>query len=212
MTTGLGPTDLIEIFSTVFANVTSIRASRGLPALKSTHLGAEWIRSEESPPRIVVVPTTNTYEFSRIMGEQPGSGVVTDVNPPTICTRLMHFEAHFWGDDTPTPSNPPVENPDLWYSFNSTIEIEREFIGALMRNLGNVTNPRSGMNVRFADSRWSQPTDMTRTGRMLILPFAIGTIVTDEPWVTTPTSSIDVDMTMTFPDATSSHQGVIIIS
>lgn len=207
---GFGPTDLIAIFSTVFGDVTSIRASRGLPTLVSAHLGKEWISPEESPPHIVVVPTHNSYEYSRAMGTQPPTGLVTAINPRIFVTRLMHFEAYFWGNETPTPHNPPIET-DLWYSFNSTIELEREFIGALMRQLGNVTNPKSGMNVRLGNSRWHQPTDVTRLGRALILEFAIGTPVTDEPWTITTPTSISVDAKAVFLDGTSTDQGTFIL-
>ncbi len=210
MTTGLGPLDLVAIFSTVFGDVTSIRASRGLPALRSTHLGQEWLRKEESPPRIVVVPTRNTYEFARQPGIQPPSGVVSAINPRTFAVRHMHFDAHIWGNETPTPQSPPVET-DLWYAFNSTIELEREFLGAMMRNLGNVTNPKTGPSVRIFESRWDQPTDMQRLGRSLILSFAIGTPVTDEPWTTTVPAHVAVDAVMTFFDGTSSDQGTFIL-
>lgn len=210
MSNGLGPTDLIAIFQAVFSDVGSVRLARQLPPLVSMHLGKEWVKTEEAPPRIVVVPTHNTYEFARIMGAQPPTGLVTAINSRVFATRLMHFEAHLWGNATPAPQSPPVEQ-DSWYSFNSTIELEREFLGALMRQLGNMTNPRTGLNVRAFDSRWDQPTDMTRLGRMLILPFAIGTAVTDEPWTVTTPSTIAVDTKMTFSDGTSSDQGTFIL-
>lgn len=210
MPLGLGPTDLVAIFTTIFADVASTRAARGLPPLVSAHLGQEQKRTEESPPRIVVVPTHNVYEYARIMGTQPPTGTIDAQNPRCFATRLMHFEAHLWGDETPTPHSPPIET-DLWYSFNSTIELEREFLGSLMRNLGNVTNPRTGMNVRIFDSTWRQPTDMTRLGRVLVLPFAIGTPVTDEPWTLVTPSTIAVTATVPFPDGTSSNQGTFTI-
>jgi hypothetical protein len=208
--TGLGPTDLTAIFTAVFADVIAVRASRKLPPLVSAHLGKEQIRAEESPPRIVVVPSHNSYEYARKMGTQPPTGQIDAQNPAIIATRLMHFEAHLWGDESPTPGNPPTEQ-DLWYSFSSTIELEREFIGALMRQLGNITNPRSGLNVRLSDSRWTQPTDIVRLGRLLVLPFAVGTAVTDEPWTITIPARIAVDTQAQFPDGTSSDQGTFIL-
>ena len=210
MSMGLGPTDLVAIFSTIFGDVTSIRASRGLPPLVSVHLGGEWLQAEESPPRIVVVPTSTSYEYARIMGAQPPTGLVTAINPRIFATRWMHFRANFWGDETPAPATPPIET-DLWYSFNSTIELEREFLGSMMRNLGNVTNPKTGMNVRIGDGQWVQPTNMQRLGRLLVLEFSIGTAVTDEPWTITTPSSIAVDTIMSFPDGTSTDQGTFII-
>jgi len=207
---GLGPTDLVAIFTTIFADVMSTRASRGLPPLVSAHLGQEQLQTEESPPRIVVVPTSTTYEYARIMGSQPPTGLITALNPRIFATRWMHFRAHIWGDESPSPSTPPTEQ-DLWYSFNTTIELEREFLGALMRNLGNVTNPRSGTNVRIGEGRWTQPTNMQRLGRLLVLEFSIGTAVTDEPWTVVTPTSIAVDTIAVFQDGTSTDQGTFVL-
>jgi hypothetical protein len=126
--------------------------------------------------------------------------------------RRCNFRAHFWGDETPTPSSPPTEQ-DLWYSFNSTVELEREFLGALMRNCGN--DPA----VKLHGGEWVQPTNMQRLGRLLVLSFSIETPVTDEPWTILPYAqstggsgvSIQIDPVMLFPDGTSSDQGLIII-
>jgi hypothetical protein len=210
---GLGPTDLIAIFQTIFADVIANRLARGLPPLIATHLGKEWIRSEESPPRIVVVPTTTAYKPSRRIGAQPMRGTIDQVNPRPFFRRIMHFAAHFWGDESPAPSNPPTEF-DLWYSFNTTIELEREFLGALMRNVGNDPAIYDGLH-----GEWVQPSDQNRLGRMLVLAFTIETPVTDEPWTILPFAQssgasgvqIDVDTQMVFPDGTSTDQGTFVI-
>jgi hypothetical protein len=81
MSTGLGPTDMVVLFSTIFGDVSATRAARGLPPLVTAHLGKEWIRAEESPPRIVVVPTRTEYAPSRRMGAQPMAGKTAQVNP-----------------------------------------------------------------------------------------------------------------------------------
>ena len=210
LATGLGPTDLVAAFSAIFGDVIATRQARGLPPCKALHLGKEQRKTEEAPPRIVIVPTRNSYEYARIMGRQPPDGTVTAQNPRVFATRLMHFDARIWGDEMPDMPQNPTEK-QLWYSFNSTIELEREFIGALMRQFGNVTNPRTGLNVRLFDSTWEQPTDMRRLGRLLVLPFALGTAVTDEPWTTTVPATIAVDTRMTFPDGTSADQGTFIL-
>lgn len=208
--TGPYPFDIVAIFTTLFADVDAVRAARLLPPLVSKHVGKEWLRSEETAPRIVVVPTHNSYEYARVVGQQPMTGLATAANPQTIVTRLMHFEAHLWGDETTSPQSPPLET-DLWYSFNTTIELEREFIQALARRMGNITNPRSGLNVRLGDSEWRQPTDMNRLGRLLVLPFVIGFPVTYEPWTVTTPSTIAVDERMVFQDGSSSDQGTFTI-
>ena len=57
MSLGLGPTNFVTLFNTIFADVASVRSNRSLPALVSAHLGKEQVSAEESPPRIVVIPT-----------------------------------------------------------------------------------------------------------------------------------------------------------
>jgi hypothetical protein len=210
MSTGLGPTNVVTIFSTVFGYVTAIRAARKLPPLISVHLGREWIRAEESPPRIVVVPTICSYEFARQPGVQPPNGGVESLNPYTFAVRMLHFEAHLWGDEAPNPTT-PLSEQDLWYSFDSTLELERELLDSLRFNLGNITNPRSGLNVRIESSRWEQPTNLSRLGRVLVLPFAFGTPVTSEPYTIVQPQTIAVDTKMVFDDGTSSDQGTFII-
>jgi hypothetical protein len=74
-----------------------------------------------------------------------------------------------------------------------------------MRNAGN--NPA----LRFHDSRWVQPTNMQRLGRLLVLPFAFETPVVDEPWVVVVPTQINVDVGMAFPDGSSTDQGTITI-
>lgn len=81
MTTGLGPTDFVALFSTIFGDVVSTRAARQLKPLVSFHLGQEWIRSEEDAPRIVVVPDANVYDPARKMGRDPMTGALADFNP-----------------------------------------------------------------------------------------------------------------------------------
>jgi hypothetical protein len=205
--------DLVAMFTAIFSDVATIRAARGLPPLISAHLGKEWIRAEETPPRIVVVPISTSYKPMRRMGAQPMQGLTSQVNPRPFFRRLLHFAAHFWGDESPTPSNPPTEQ-DLWYSYNSTIELEREFLGALMRNAGNdpaIYDSLSG--------EWVQPSDQNRLGRMLVLSFTIETPVTDEPWLLLPFAqstgasgvSVLVDTAMVFPDGSSTDQGIFVI-
>ena len=143
MPLGLGPTDLVAIFTTIFADVATTRAARGLPPLVSAHLGQEQKRTEESPPRIVVVPTHNVYEYARIMGTQPPTGTIDAQNPRCFATRLMHFEAHLWGNETPTPSSPPIET-DLWYQLQLDDRARTGVPGLAHAQLGQRHQPAHG--------------------------------------------------------------------
>src|SRR5580704_11000587 len=179
MSTGLGPTDLIVLFSQVFGEIATVRATRQLPTAQM-HLGQEWLAAQESPPRIVVVPTANRFSTARAMG---GAGFPpvsynnpASINPKTFFRRLTGFDAYLWGDPSPTQGQPDPTEADLWYSFNSALELERELIIALAHNLGG---PAA---ITLDGSRWEQRTDMTRLGRELVLSFAFETQVSQEPY------------------------------
>lgn len=214
MSTGLGPTDLIAIFSAVFGQITTVRATRKLPAA-TLHLGQEWLLANESPPRIVVVPTANRYAPARPMGGAAGAPFISQAtfNPKTFYRRLTGFDAHLWGDPSPTQGQPDPTEADLWYSYNTTLELERELIVALAQNLGGTAALASDL----MSSRWEQLTDMQRLGRELVLSFAFETQVSEEPYVILPyatqsTSGVQVSATveMVFADGSSSVAGVIV--
>ncbi len=208
---GLGPTDFAAIWSSIFGEIATVRTNRSLPAA-TLHLGQEWLVAEESPPRIVVVPTTFRYGPSRQLG---GAGNIfatqASSDPKAIWRRIMSFDAFIWGNESPSPSVPPVENPDLWYSFSSTTELERELLIALRNNLGGAAA------IAIEGARWEQPTDLLRFGRLLVLQFAFDTPVTQEPAVILPfatqtTSGVQVSATIeeVWPDGTSTIAGVIV--
>jgi hypothetical protein len=123
--------------------------------------------------------------------------------------QWLHFDAHCWGDPSPTPTQPPSQFDQL-YDFASTVELVRELYGALARNAGNVPNIRPG------DARWEQPTDDMRLGRLLVAPFAIGSSLADEsfqfipfatPGVPGTSVQVNVDVETVFPDGSSTDAG-----
>src|SRR5271166_1297423 len=125
---GLGPFDLIAVFSAVFGEIGTIRETQALP-VATLHVGKEWLQAEESPPRIVIVPKRMQYASGRGMGNQ--TGIVGDFNPKALYRRMVVCEAHIWGDQPYA-----VSEQDTWQSFNTAVELERELLVALSHNLG----------------------------------------------------------------------------
>jgi hypothetical protein len=213
MPTGLGPTDYAAIWGAVFSEIATVRAARSLPAA-TLHLGQEWLQATESPPRIVVVPTTFRYGPSRQLGGAAGPNAYftqASSNPKAVWRRIVGFDAYCWGDESPSMSSPPVENPDAWYGFSSATELERELLIALRNNLGGAAA------ISEMSARWEQSTDMLKLGRLLIVSFAFDTPVTQEPYVILPfasetASGVQVSATMeeVWPDGTSTIAGVIV--
>jgi len=212
--TGLGPTDFAAIWGVIFGEIATVRTGRQLPPA-TLHLGQEWLQAEESPPRIVVVPTAFRYGPARPLGGAAGPTqffTQQSSNPKTFWRRMMSFDAYCWGDPNPTPQTPPQENPDLWYSFSSTTELERELLIALAHNVGGAAA------LQLEGARWEQPADLVRLGRLVILSFSFDTPVTQEPYTILPfatqtTSGVQVAATLeeVWPDGTSTIAGVIVV-
>lgn len=59
----------------------------------TVHVGAEWIRQEEAPPRVVWVPKSESYGPPTPQG---GDGIT---NPAPLWTRRSVVECHLWAND-----------------------------------------------------------------------------------------------------------------
>lgn len=213
MTTGLGPTSIAALWSAIFSEIVTVRAARQLAPLVSFHLGQEFLDAQESPPRIVVVPTPGDYAAGRPLGGAVGSPFFSpaSANPKTFWRRWLAFDGYCWGDENPSPASPPIENPDVWYSFSSALELERELLIAVAHNTGGTAG------VRLSGYRWEQTSDLNRLGRLLVVSFAIETQVSQEPYLVLPyatqsTSGVQISATLEelFPDGTTSIAGTIV--
>lgn len=171
-------------------------------------VGQEWVRHEHSPPRIVLVPTGIRLSPARMLGlQQPGGKgqQVSDLPLRSFYFQRIMFDAHIWGDVDPSAANP-------LYDFNTTIELYRELVGAFWRQLGGAPS------IEHGESRWSQPTDDRRLGRLLVAPIAFFADLTDEPYVllpysttTSPGVQAHIDVIENFPDGSSTDSGTIIV-
>ena len=174
------PTPFVQtvaaIFSQTEAGIATVRAANGLPPLVPSGkllIGQEYLVREHAPPRIVIVPKGTAYEGAKPMQSQPGAGQI----PPakTQFLRWVLFEAHIWGDEDPA-------GKDALYSFDSTLELEREFFSQLAAS-GTIPLAHP------LDGEWRQPTDVSKLGRLLVVNFRIGTGLYAEPYTTLPYSS-----------------------
>lgn len=166
---GLGPTRLFEIFDPVAKLVASIRNTRGLPPLQNASgqpsgnilVGRKLADQPGAPPRIVVVPTGTRYETARPMGS----------NPKPFALRWLQFDAHFLGNSDP--------NEDPLHDYDAALELEREFFYALKNTAGNTPN------LKWTNGDWA-PSGTVHNGQLLIVPFEVGTPMTEEPYIVVP--------------------------
>lgn len=178
-------TDFVDLFSGVSDSIIAQRIALGLTPLVAPVtspsgtvgcllFGSEFNPQEDSPPRIVIVPTGARYAAATVMGrQQQVSGLVPQIEPKTRFTRWLGFEAYLWGDEDPAGLSSV-------YSFSSALELERELLTAIYDNCGNTPN------IQHGEGRWDQPSNLTRLGRLYVLPFWIGTPVTDLPNLVLP--------------------------
>lgn len=207
-------TDFVSMFLGVSQEIVGARTFLNLPPLVcpssaagvvgSLMIGEEWLRREHSPPRIIIVPMGTRYEPARRSGVQPYRGRIEEQSNKYRQYRWIQFEAHLWGD-------PDLTGVNALQDFNSCVELERELLTSLYDNCGNTPN------VRVSDGRWEQPTHDLRFGRLLVVPFAIGTPVVDLPYVILPYAtdtssgvSIDTTVEVNWPDGSSTVVGVIV--
>jgi hypothetical protein len=208
--------DISILFANVQAHVSLQRTLQGLNPLKTGGFlfGQEMLHREHSPPRIVIVPTGATYAKTRRMPQGgTATGRFSDLDPKVFLARLQTFEAHIWGQDTLTPSN-PMTVADLVSGFNDCVELERSFLDGMRIYCGNV------FNLHVERSEFRQPTDDNRLGRLYVLTFAIETQVstlpaTVLPYSSTPIpgSSVQVSLTVSteWSDGSSTAVGSILI-
>jgi hypothetical protein len=206
--------DVVAQISAVALDIQSVRHSRGLrplvcpPGYQTAPIlmGQEWLRREHAPPRIVLVPTHLRNSGGSALGIQPMAGLISERPLKVFWRAIIGFDAHLWGDSDVTAINSLVD-------FNTTIELYRELLGAMVRVQGGIPN------VSIGEARWDQPTDDRRAGRLLVVPIGFYADITDEPyvvvpWATQSTSGLQASITVTetVPDGSSSTSSGFIIA
>jgi hypothetical protein len=195
-------TALDTFFSNVYAKVASQRAALSLPALVPNSLpnfqiGGEFPPEAQVAPRIVIVPTgIDSYDFSQQMPFNQSGADITRNARKSVYRRWLTFDAQLWGDpdqtprDVSDPTNPtPPGTPSPTYGFNSTIELEREFIVAIVSLIGS-----AGQAWAPTSAVWPGPNAQNnRYGRLLVLSFKVATPVTEVPYAILPYSQTPGD-------------------
>lgn len=173
-------TQVKALFAETSARIAAIRLDASLPPLVPSGailIGQEWLAFEHDAPRIVAVPTRTEYAGA-IPTNPPAVG--QDAPPNAyVYTRYMDWDVHIWGEPDPTGADPT-------YDFDSTLELEREFLISMQAAMTiPISVPRSG--------EWRQPQDVQRRGRLLVLQLRIWTPVVAQPSTILPYSTTPND-------------------
>lgn len=197
-------TQVGALFSQASTTIAAIRVAQGLPALVPTGailIGQEWLSFEHDAPRIVAVPTRTEYAGA-LPTNPPQVGTGTPPNK-YVYSRYMDWDVHLWGEPDPTGADPV-------YDFNSTLELEREFLYAMQAAMSiPIAVPKGG--------EWRQPQDVQRRGRLLVVTMRIWTPVVAPPYTVLPYSAtpndggVERDLTVQINPPTGDSVGPIII-
>lgn len=191
-------TDLSALFTAIYTNVAAQRSTLTLPPLVPNNLpiiGGEQAPVAQIAPRIVIVPTRNEYDFSQQMPMNQDPRSMGRAPYKSILRRWMYFEAQLWGDpDTtarPTTGSTIAPHlPDPVIGFNTSVELERQFLIAFTTAAGSPTN----QSWTPMGSEWTVANlQNNRYGRLLVLTFRVATPVTETPFTTLPYSRTQGD-------------------
>lgn len=185
-------TDLTALFTAIYTNVAAQRAALSLPPLVPDDLpiiGGELASKALSAPRIVIVPTRCEYDFSQQMPLNQDPRQIGRVARKSVLVRWMNFDAQLWGDPD-TTARTDTTQPDSVIGFNTSIELEREFLIGFTTAAGSPTS----RSWQPTGSEWTVANlQNNRFGRLLVLSFRVATPVTETPYITLPYSRTQGD-------------------
>ena len=201
---------VVDTMSQLASDIASVRKARKLKPLvcppgfptAPIMIGQEWVRREQTPPRIVLVPTGIRNSPGAAIGIQPMAGDISQRPLKVFWRGIIMFDAHLWGDPDPSSQN-------SLFDFDTTIELYRELLGSMVRVQGGIPN------VSIEQARWDQPTEDRRLGRLLIVPIGFYADISDEPyvvvpWATQSTSGLQADITVSELNGSSTNSVVIV--
>ena len=173
------PSQLASLFGAVQAQVATVRAALGYPALNGPDgagtgtiaVGAEYAPYQLAAPSITVVPTGESFQPA----QKAGSYAVGQIPPKQLYSSWLHFTAFIWGD--PDPNFGVTQ--DVLYDFDACLELRREFIEALV-------NPGGIPTIHLDGATWDQPNNERRSGRMYVLRFSVLSRINNEPYIYIP--------------------------
>jgi len=212
-------TDLNQTFQNVYLTIASTRQDLNLPPLQPIASGStanflfghEFVVTEHTAPRIIIVPIRGEFDFSATMPLGPITDDEKQQPRKPIYREWAVFQAWIWGD----PGVPvDLTIPNGSYDFNSTYELRREFISAFYDTV-------TGGSFRPDSAEWVQDSDMNRYGRVYVLNFRVAVPVTQEAFLYLNYSTTSGDggveghtaVTMHSPDGENPQvTGIVIIA
>lgn len=204
-------TDIDAIFAETSTLIAAVRTANSLPPLQDAGailVGPQYLKFNQSAPRIVVVPVGTAYDPVRGSSNAGATGYEIGSIPDRkqLYNRWLLFDAYFWGEPDPRwLTTPTSKDGEQNYAWNTTLELEREFFSCLQQSMSIPTgHPISG--------EWNTETKNTQYGQNLTVRFRIATPLLAEAYTILPyapvSGGVTVEATITIG---SSSVGPIII-
>ncbi len=176
---------LSDLFLDPYTKMVAQRAALTLAplqpvALTNFQFGPEYLEQEQVAPRIVLVPKSSEFSFSQPNPAMRNPATAQPV-AKSLYTEPLAFEAHIWGEPDPNAT-------DTSYSFDTTRELMREFIGAMYTKFMGGRGPAAGFTPTGGEWRTDpRGVGMVNTyGRLYVLNFTLSLQVQRDAYVTIP--------------------------
>lgn len=134
--------------------------------------GPDHIAEHDEPPRIVIVPTGDTYGPPQYVQQNafPLGDMADGQNPRTIATRYEGARATIWAKGNGLGAS------DQRSDYDALHDLINQFILSLHRvNPGNYT---------LSDGKTTEETRVVRLGYVYTLNFTVNVPIIDAPWPT----------------------------
>lgn len=134
-------------------------------------VGEMYINQNDSPPRLVFVPTFDRFDAPLRVGEKRRA----------LKTRVAGLECAVWG-----PITPPVPADPL-LDFAGTEELVRELVVALAQELR--ARFGEGEQLELTSSEWMTPGQITSLGMVCVIRFSLKVpVLVEAPLIGTATT------------------------
>jgi hypothetical protein len=157
--------------------------------------GSDHIAEHNDSPRIVMVPTSDSYKAAQYVSPSPVyDTMIEGLNPRTVLTRIEGGQVHIWASGS-TQVDPTTQQRADYVALHNLVN---QFILSLHR-----VNPG---NYEVTGGRTIETTRNVRRGYVYVLDFEVEVPIIDVPW---PTES-DVEQDTTLQMRTSLPDGTVM--
>lgn len=170
---------LYDVFDAIVADFTA----SSVPC--TLLFGSDHIAEHNDSPRIVMVPTSDSYKAPQYVTPSPVyNTMIEGLNPRTVLTRIEGGQVHIWASGA-TQSDATLQQRADYVALHQLVN---QFVLSLHR-----VNPG---NYEVTGGRTIETTRNVRRGYVYVLDFEVEVPIIDVPWPTETGVSQDTTLQM----------------